>query len=482
MANTEALYFREILEISPNTYWIGVETGIVEYNPEKGAAGLIKKDLQRASSLSDDTIWSLFKDREGGLWVGTYSGGVNYYPKNELSFRVYIPGPASHSLSGSIVKGIAEDSAGNIWIGTEDNGLNRLDPVTGHITQFSPDEKGAIISYRNLHGIVAAGTQILAGTFHHGLDVINLPDLKKRNYRKGEQTFSSDFLASLFRSKTGKILIGTEVDLVEFDPESASFETVLTDKRNRPFYYCIQEDNAGKIWIGTRGDGVYCLDRGRAIKKEYRLDKASRQSIPNNEINDIFKDSKGNVWVGTEAGLCRYQIKGDNFKRYVLYNGLNRERVFKILEDDAGTLWVSTSQGLFSFDPATGIRRNYTTEDGLPTNRFNYNSGFKAKDGTLYFGSIKGLVSFRPDPQKKFQGLIGKPVITGFQFNEQEALIGEGDSRLKLSPLVSEKIDLPYNKSTFSLNFSTLNPRPVEKDCLCLSDERPAGGLDRTSY
>ena len=38
--------------------------------------------------------------------------------------------------------------------------------------------------------------------------------------------------------------------------------------------------------------------------------------------------------------------------------------------------------------------KNYTVEDGLKTNQFNYKSSYKAPDGTLYFGSIDGFVRF----------------------------------------------------------------------------------------
>ena len=58
---------------------------------------------------------------------------------------------------------------------------------------------------------------------------------------------------------------------------------------------------------------------------------------------------------------------------------------------------MSTSNGLANFNPETmSVEALYNLPNGLRSKQFNYNSGIKTEDGTLYFGSIDGFVAFNP--------------------------------------------------------------------------------------
>ena len=57
--------------------------------------------------------------------------------------------------------------------------------------------------------------------------------------------------------------------------------------------------------------------------------------------------------------------------------------VFKILEDGGKNLWISTSRGLVRFDIATEKMLIYTKASGLLNDQFNYNSGYKNKEGKM---------------------------------------------------------------------------------------------------
>jgi len=46
----------------------------------------------------------------------------------------------------------------------------------------------------------------------------------------------------------------------------------------------------------------------------YKYSKENQNSISNNAINGIFKDSKNNLWVTTENGLNVYDYKKNEFK------------------------------------------------------------------------------------------------------------------------------------------------------------------------
>ena len=101
--------------------------------------------------------------------------------------------------------------------------------------------------------------------------------------------------------------------------------------------------------------------------------------------------------------------------------------VYKILEDDHQHFWLSTSNGLANFNPETmSVEALYNLPNGLRSKQFNYNSGIKTEDGTLYFGSIDGFVAFNP---KNFHPNENKysVVLTGFYIFNQEVQVGTSD-------------------------------------------------------
>jgi signal transduction histidine kinase len=98
----------------------------------------------------------------------------------------------------------------------------------------------------------------------------------------------------------------------------------------------------------------------------------------------------------------------------------------------------------------------YTKSNGLPSDHFNYNSGFKDANGTLYFGSIKGMITFRPDEAPSHTPT--PPVyITGLYVNNREISAARDSGLLKKSILYQDRIDLPYNRSSISLDFAALS-------------------------
>jgi len=82
-------------------------------------------------------------------------------------------------------------------------------------------------------------------------------------------------------------------------------------------------------------------------------------------------------------------------------HGLPNDVVYQIVDDNEGFLWLSTNAGLVRFDPEGRTFQNYTVNNGLKTNQFNYQSGYKTRDGIIYFGSLDGFVRFNPSSFKE---------------------------------------------------------------------------------
>ena len=115
-------------------------------------------------SLSDNAIYSLCKDREGGIWIGSYFGGVNYYPRFYTYFEKYYPKGTDNGLHGKRVREFCQDNQGILWIGTEDGGLNRFNPKTKTFSFFTPSS-----AFTNVHGLCLIDNHLWVGTFSKGV-------------------------------------------------------------------------------------------------------------------------------------------------------------------------------------------------------------------------------------------------------------------------------------------------------------------------
>ncbi len=446
---------REIIVVAPEEYWIATQSGIYILNILTGHFKRLSREQDNPYSLSDNIVHTLCKDKEGGIWAGTYFGGINYYPKQFITFIKYFPKSTSNSISGYAVREISNDKFGNIWIGTEDAGLNKFDPHTGRFINFYTPKNKAHVSYSNIHGLLVNDDKIWVGTYLHGLDVLDVTTGKKlRHYNTNNSSIGSNFIYSLFKTKAGEIMAATDKGLYVYLPDKDNFKIITAV--NKVFFRTIFEDDDGTIWAGTYGDGVFYYNNKTGVKGQFIFENGNPRSLPSNLVNKIFKDSEGTIWLATEGGLCKFLKKQHGFERYATVNGMPSNVIYSILEDEKQNLWISTSKGLVCFSLATKDIKVYTKSNGLLTDQFNYSSGYKDADGQLYFGSVKGLITFFPDSIKTNN--FAPPVfLTGFQVYNKELAIGENGSPLKNSISFTKNITLAYSQSSFSIDFAALS-------------------------
>ncbi len=450
-----AIFARDFLRVSDNTFWIATELGIFVYNLATKAVTHLKKELKNQYGLSDNAIYSLTLDREGGIWATTYFKGVDYFASQPLVFQNYYPQVNSNSISGEIVREICKDKFGNLWIGTEDAGLNKLDAGTGHFEHFKPTGSKKGITYYNIHGLLPYDNELWVGTFEHGLDVMDIASGDvKRHYRagNGKGQFKSDFIVTMYRTKTDDILIGTRAGLYRYRKQTDDFE--LVEAPGTAYIYAIHQNAAGTIWVGTVDRGLFYYNLKTKQSGQFLHKPNDTTSLAGNIINSIFEDSKHTLWIATKFGLSKY-LGNNRFSTLTTKDGLPSNLILKVLEDNQGNLWISTQAGLAKYNPTTNAVRNFTKNAGIISVVFNYNAAFKDSAGTMYFGTTKGMVSFKPGEIKKAS--ITNPLyITGFQVNNNEVDLHTENSPLSTSIISTKAIKLPYNRSSFSIDFAAV--------------------------
>ena len=457
-ADKTEIFARNFVQTSPDECWIATESGIFIYNMNTGKAINLRKEYNNPYSISDNAVYNFCRDREGGIWAGTYFGGVNYYPKQPLSFTKYFPEKGKNSLSGNVVREVHQDKFGNLWIGTEDAGLNKYDTGTGLFTSFQPTGSKYDISYTNIHGLLATGNELWIGTFEHGLDVMNIPTGKIiRHYAKNSDSNSlkSNFIYCIYQSGAGDIMLGTTIGAYRYNRNRDNFSILKGFPLFRWYSALLQEED-GTIWGCTYGSGVYFYNAKTNSGGNFRYQGHDKTSLASDRVNGIFQDSNKNLWFATEGGLCRFDRKKNNFIRYTTDDGLPTNFILSLLEDANKNLWISTSRGLVCFDPVHVRSTVYTKANGLLNDQFNFSSAYKDGKERMYFGSVKGLISFCPGDfaRSNFTPLV---YITGFQVNNKDLVINKKGSPLTKSITNTNKIELAYNQSTFSIDFASLS-------------------------
>lgn len=449
------LYIRSIQQTAPDEFWLGTESGIFIYNLKTKACQHLQKDYSNSYTINDNAVYTFCRDREGGVWIGTYFGGLNYLPTQRTPFTKYYPKKGENSLSGNVVREIKKDQYGNLWIGTEDAGLNKIDS-SGTITHFEPDNTSGSISFFNIHGLLVTGNELWIGTLQHGLDVMSIRTGKViRHYDAGPSSgLTHNFIYCIYQNPSGQIFVATPHGISTYNKEINKFEQ-FNGLPWGSWYTSILQDEKGIIWGGTFGNGVHSYNPATGKTAAFHYNATDANSISSERVNAVFEDHNQAIWFATEDGLCKWNEQTQNFTRYGTSNGFPSNFIFCIQEDNQQNLWISTTKGLVRFNPSSGNSQVYTVSNGLIGDQFNYNSAFKDSDGRLYFGSTKGLVSFRPEEFNP-TAFVAPVYLTGFQVNTQESSVNEEQSPLKQSIIITDKITLSHNQSSFSIDFAAL--------------------------
>ena len=452
------IFARNFVQTSPSECWIATESGIFIYNLQTGTYLNLRKEYNNPYSISDNAVYTFCKDKEGGIWAGTYFGGINYYPNHPLAFTRYFPEKEKNSLSGNVVREIHQDQYNHLWIGTEDAGLNKLDKTTGLFTSFLPTGTTEGISYTNIHGLLATGNELWIGTFEHGLDVMDIRTgkvIKHYSKKTGPNSILSNFIYCIYQSRSGEIIIGTTIGAYRYKRQEDNF-VFVEGLPVHNWYSAILQDETATIWACTYGNGVNFYNPITKKGGNLRYDPHNKNSLASDRVNSLFEDSDRNLWFATEGGLCKLNKKDYSFKRYTTQTGLPTNFILSLLEDDRKNLWISTSRGLVCFDPKTERSAVYTKANGLLNDQFNFSSAYKDADGLMYFGSVKGMISFDPRAlaSNNFTPVV---YITGFQVNNKDLFINSNGSPLTRSITYTDKISLAHNQSTFSIDFASLS-------------------------
>lgn len=455
-AKGNPIYVRDMLQFSQNELGIGTESGLFIYDFVTNTFQNLQENSDDPYSLSNNAIYSLWKDTEGGIWVGSYFGGVDFLPNQAVKFEKYYPITNANTISGMRVREMVGNGDGKIWIGTEDAGLNLFDPQTGKFEQLSTGDSDRELPYRNVHGLAKQGDKLWIGTFNTGVNILDTSTgkIKKITSNTPGSGLTNDDPFAILADSRDRIWIGTPSGLFLFEKGNEQFRKI--EEFRNYFVYDLLEDESGTIWAGTYNDGLIRFNPDTEETSQFVPDPSTAGSIPHQTVIDLYEDSGHTLWIATAGGgFAKFNKADQSFTSYTIEKGFPANTYFKILEDDLGALWLTSNKGLIQFDPDTEALKLFDEKSGLIPSPFNYRSGYKAEDGTLYFGSQGGFISFQPDKIESSNS-PSKLIFTGIELFNEEIPIDPEDGILKKSILYTDKISLMSYQNSLTFEVASL--------------------------
>lgn len=433
------------------------------------------ENIQNASfdekSLNSNLIYSLYVSSNNFLWVGTIGSGINIYDPQQKEFNhIKIPLYNEQVQSSSnFIRSVYNDHEDNIWLGTHNNGLYIFNRKNNTFRKAGFENETLFYIYDTGGGntlICSSGGVSLAKLANNEVKIIS----KKFSNPHFYAVKSKDDIIWIANSEgvTKSRLVNGNLQAEKV--YNSSSDPRISYNNCRVLFY---NHNENELLVGTEGGGLNILkldENHNAVSISVYKKTGSSNSISNNYIRSITKDSNGAIWIGTYEGLnklLRDSNSGEiTFKGYTKKNGLPNNMIQSLVEDEQKKLWIGTNGGLCRFDLQNERVINYSVKDGLQSNEFSEHTVYKKNDGEIILGGTNGINTFYPENIIS-NNIPPKTTITGFYIFNKEVEISEGKKRvtpLNKSIVLTDTLFLKPNQTSLGFDFSAMlhsNPGKV---------------------
>jgi len=472
-----ALY--AIAEDQDHTLWIGIENGglnllnLDDFDRGNIVFTRILSNPSDFSSLSNNSVHTLYTDKQHSMWIGTYAGGVNHYNKllQRFGHHESIPG-SDQTINDKYVSSILDEEK-YLLVGTE-KGLNRRNKATGRWEYFMHDFKNpnSLGSNAVLSMMRDRRNRLWVGTYGGGLNLFDEKTKSFQHFRHRERdprSISNDNIYKIAESSDHKIWIGTMGGgIAVYNPSDGSF-THYGDYPDQNtissnWIFDLVEDHLGNMWISTT-EAVDMFNPFTGHFTTFTHDTARRSGI-NHSINYngatcLFRDSHNTIWIGTSNGLNYFVPADSSFRHYTVDDGLPNNFIKAITEDGNGNIWFSTNNTLTMFKNGTGLPINpqfksFFVFDDIPSSEFVGRAVCRNNRGELYFGSTNGYFVFDPSTIRN-NPAVPEIIFTDLRVNNVPARINTPGSPLQKDVSVTTQLKLSRNQNVFTIGFAALN-------------------------
>jgi len=363
------------------------------------------------------------------LWIGTVSYGLFFYDltRNSMS-RVQI-----NVIPKQPILAIETNSDSTILVGIDGQGIWKLNKNATKVLEVYKEDVNDPTSLRG-NGVYDIyndqNKRTWVCTYNGGISFFDLstPMVGQLTHTiNNPNSLVNNNVNKIIQDKRGNIWFATDNGLSVKESGTGNWKTFYQNKQSQgAVFITLCEDDQGQIWAGTYSSGLYVLDERTGREIAHYSKETTGFSLENNFVSDIFKDSQGDIWIGSVQGkiIC-YLSKENKFRSYssqsiYAFNELSPNKILlactyglRLLDKRDGTvkaiqdgylvqdvitikdeIWFCTSgEGLIRYNQKTHEIKKITTASGLPSN---YINSITFESGYLWLGTESGLCRLEP--------------------------------------------------------------------------------------
>lgn len=450
-----------IVEPRPGEIWLGSSgRGIVSVDVASWKTQRLRHHADESSTLRDDDVHSMYRDRSGLVWVSSTLAFSMTDPRITGVSTLFGTPAGDRPLTAVEVPFLLAMPDGRVWLSVGDEGgIDILDPRRGRVAELrgKPEQpERHLPPSRVLTMALAPNGSVYIGT-RHGLYAVDATgrrvtriEVPGRPVDAGVWTVNVvdhvlwlggvDGLWAIDATHGGAFAV-----LRHFTREQFSDQRVVT----------LLPASGHTLWVGT-SSGLSRLDTVSGQIDRIPTDATDPHSLSPGYAASLLIDRRGRLWVGSDGAgiqvLEGWAADGrPRFRRLGLRDGLPHMGIDKLLLDEHGSVWASTDGGLAEIDPETFAIRSLGAAQGVAILAYWADSGAVTADGDLLFGGQGGLTIVRPFETR--HSAFRPPVVV------TEASVGGvtvNASRLNAFDPVP-RLDLPAGNPSLMVEFSALD-------------------------
>ncbi len=377
-------------------------SGLFLVNKTTGQFVSYRKNVLDPGSLPSNKITSIFKDSRGIVWVGTLKG-LAKYAANTWKFDETEFSDAQFDGTTLFTYRFAD---GSIAVNTS-KGMFLSDEFRSDFRniRFNQREKEIIPDCL----LPMDETDFLLGTenslyrWQKGSNKLSELSIKVPNFYKMGVYQVKEMIYDSVQGVNGAwmAVLGYGVAFYSFDHDTL-YQYFSNNKNpealGNTLTRKIDRDGNGNIWVATAGGLSMRSPRSplnKNIFTNYVNEPGNPNSLPSNDITDVWCSRDNHVWV-TMGGGGLAEFDGKKFTQYVPESAVSSKIFLGMHIDKRNRIWIITKNGLEVFDRASKKFFHLDVNDGSAnTNLSSYFSN--EESGTVSFTAGNKLYSFRPD-------------------------------------------------------------------------------------
>ena len=221
---------------------------------------------------------------------------------------------------------------------------------------------------------------------------------------------------------------------------------------------CFCQDSKGFIWIGTTAG----LRRFECLHYKYfTANPQNKDELHSNYITSVFEDSHKRLWIGTyDDGIYLLDRLTDKFFSYNNISSKKIKTITNIGEDNQKKLWIKTGESFYTLNEATNsFEINKNIEEGLYKK---FDSGFKDENGNFWWVSNQGLKFYNTNFKQEYDNINNPEKIAILNISSIQSITTDKQNNLWASDGVKPLV-YKYNIRSKKINIYSF-PDDLEVD------------------